>query len=786
MSALGALVLAGLLPFAEGKPVFHPTAIPPYALENTVIRVRFDVARGVVYGQETATIRTRRSESSLPFDSLGIRYRAIRVDGKAAKYTINDPRQRLDVKLPRTARAGTRITVSFTYWAQPSRGVYFIRPDRAYPNVSPEIWTQGEATDNRRWFPTWDEPNAKTPSELIITVPRGWTAVANGTLKSHDVTGGNETWDWNSPHPKSTYLIAFAAGPFSRYHAALGTLTIDSYVPPQDAALNATCFRDTPRMIDYYQRVIGFAYPFAKYDQIAVERFTFGGMENASATILTDGALHPAEEDVEKNCDHLVSHELAQQWFGDDVTMADWSNEWINEGFATYFDELWSGQQGGTAAFEYARDQGEQLYFEEAQQYLRPIVDYRYNDPLDLFDVSGHERAAAVLHMLRYMVGDRRFFSALHAYLQQYQYKNASTDQFFASIDASLHEDLTWFKNEWFYRASYPHYYVGDSYDRAAKAVTLTVRQRNPDGKPFRMPVTIDVDVDGRIVSAQPLIASNRQTVRITGVNAPPQMILFDPNENLLRELTFPQPVSRLTFQLRNAPHVGDREWALAQLGALRATQAVSEAARTDPFFGIRADAVAVAARLGEGATVLAALRDRDTRVRIAAESAAAALTHPGPSVIAALTAMTRDRDPDVSNAALIALGTLHAPNAYALLRRSGSLEGLAALGDPRALPFILSKTAYGVPERERNTAVAAFAQLAKAVHRPQAALPTLLRLAERDPLISTRLAATAALGELGDAAAIPTLRRVETADTQEIVRITAWNAIMQIRPSSA
>ncbi len=711
MSALGALLLAALLPFAEGKPVFHPTAIPPYTLVNTVIRVRFDFARGIVYGQEIATLRTRQTASSLPFDSLGIHYRAIRVDGKPARYTVNEQRQRLEVTPPRTVRPEMRIAVAFTYWAQPSRGVYFVRPDRAYPSVSPEIWTQGEATDNRRWFPTWDEPNAKTPSELIITVPRGWSAVANGNLKSHRASGSGETWDRNSPHPKSTYLIAFAAGPFARYHAALGKLTIDSYVPPQDAALNAMCFRDTPRMIDYYQRVIGFPYPFAKYDQIAVERFTFGGMENASATILTDGALHPAIEDVEKNCDHLVSHEPAQQWFGDDVTMSDWSNEWINEGFATYFDELWSGQQGGTAAFEYARHQGEQLSFEEAEQYLRPIVDYRYNDPLDLFDVSGHERAAAVLHMLRYLAGDRRFFSALHLYLQQYQYQNASTDQFFASVGASLHEDLSWFKDEWFYRAAYPHYIVGDSYDRATKTVTLLVRQRNPDGKPFRMPVTIDVYVNGRIVSARPLIASNRQTIRITGVDAAPQMILFDPNENLLRELTFPQSVSRLTFQLRNATHVGDREWALGQLETLHAKHAVSEAARSDAFYGVRADAVAGAAQLGDSATVLAALRDRDIRVRIAAESASAGLAHPDSRVIEALTVLARDRDPDVSSAALTALGALHAPNAYALLRRTGSLQGLAALGDARALPFILSKTAYGVPERERNAAVAALAQ---------------------------------------------------------------------------
>jgi HEAT repeat protein len=279
-------------------------------------------------------------------------------------------------------------------------------------------------------------------------------------------------------------------------------------------------------------------------------------------------------------------------------------------------------------------------------------------------------------------------------------------------------------------------------------------------------------------------IAKNQQTVLVAGVDAPPQMILFDPDENLLRQLTFTQPASRLAYQLLHAPHAGDREWALAQLTSLKAKGAVSQAARSDIFYGVRADAVADAAQLGDSVTVAAALKDSDPRVRITAESSAAQLTRPGAGVIAALNAMAHDRNPDVAEAALTGLGALHAPNAYALLTRADSVAGLAALGDPRAMPFILSKTAYGVPERERNAAVRALAELAKALRRPQLALPTLLQLVAHDPLISTRLAASSALGELGDARALSALKAVEREDTQEIVRIAAWDAAMQITDS--
>ena len=110
-------------------------------------------------------------------------------------------------------------------------------------------------------------------------------------------------------------------------------------------------------MVAYLQQIIGVKYPFEKYDQITAERFTFGGMENSSATILTDTALHPASEEPESSCDVLVAHELAQHWFGDDVTMSDWSNAWINEGFATYYHQLWGEKDQGEASFEYDRYQ---------------------------------------------------------------------------------------------------------------------------------------------------------------------------------------------------------------------------------------------------------------------------------------------------------------------------------------------------------------------------------------------------------------------------------------------
>ena len=788
--------------FGGGRAYYHEMSIAPYRFRSTVIALHFDVGRGIVYGDEKVVVLPKRSGTELPFNSVGIRYSAIAVEGKRAAYSIDARRETVDVHLRPGASANKPIAVEFQYSATPQRGVFFVRPDAAYPDIVPEIWSQGEPTDNRRWFPTWDEPDEKTPSELIITVPRGWTVVANGLLQSRIRSKSTETWDWKSSRPMSTYLISFAAGPLVKQHTRLGSLDVDSFVQPQYAGLNALCFGRTKDMIAYFQRIIGVAFPWEKYDQTTAERYDFGGMEDASATLVTAEALHPPIEDQEQSCDVLVSHELAQQWWGDDATMVDWPHLWLHEGFATYFDELWSAERLGEAEFEWRRYQAQQAYFEETHRYLRPIVDRVYADPLDLFDASSHERPAQVLHMLRYLVGDARFFGATRAYLRHYAYANADTDAFFSSIDRYLGTDLTWFKSEWFYRDDYPHYIVSDRYDAQTRALTLHIEQRNADGVPFRMPIVIEVHFGAEQVRVEPMIDRNDQSVTIRGVEHAPDMVLFDPNDNVLKQLTYRKSARALAYQLVHAARVGDREWALEQLAGMTGTtaaarasavQAIRRCAESDPFYGVRSDAVAAAAAFDDSSTVHHALHDPVKSVRLAAEAAAGTLAQPTASILSDLDTALDDPDPDVVSVALRSLGALRPPGIFARLVgalsepsfqetiASGALDGLAAYGDADAIALVKARTAYGTPEEERDTAVIALARLAVATKQPQAALPTLDGLLLNDSLIRTRIAAAAALGMLGSDDGLPALLRAERSDSQVLVRDSAANAVMAI-----
>ncbi len=803
-------------PFGGPGATSHRAAVAPYTFENTILRIHFDFERGILYGHETVVVRPKHAGLRvLPFHSLGIAYERVLLDGRPIAYELDPARQCVLVRLPTPAAPAATLTVDFTYSTRPEAGVYFVRPDTAYPHITPQIWSQGEPQDNRRWFPTWDEPNEKTPSELIVTVSRGWTVVANGYLKSHVRGTSLETWDWNAPRPKAPYLIAFVAGPLARHHTTLGavrgedvvhfgtsSMDVDSFVPPPYAALNATCLGNTNAIVAYFQRLIGARFPWEKYDQATAERYFFGGMEDTSATILTTRALHPRIEDVEQPCDVLVAHELAQQWYGDDASWADFSDVWLGEGFATYFDELWSAKRFGEAQFEYERYQAQRAYFAETLAYARPIVDAVYADPIQVFDASSHQRPAQVLHMLRTVFGDARFFAALRAYYLRYSGHTATTHDFFASMDRSLGTNLAWFEEEWFHRTGVPHYVVRQRYDAGTKTLTLGIDQHNADGRPFRMPVTIEADAGGRIVRARPVIDRNAQTVVIAGVPSRPRMVLFDPNATILRRLTFPKSVGDLAYQLAHARYVGDREWALGELANLADThgtsrttalRAVRAAALGDPFYGVRADAASAAGAFADGATVDAALHDGDPRVRLAAAAAANPALAAFPAITRDLERMSNDPDARQAAAALEALGTLRAPEAYASLVAaldrpsfdqevaSGALLGLAAYGDAAALPFLEARTAYGVAESERNNAIVALVELAAATHSSAHVLPELVKIATSDPLIGARIAATGALGVLGDPAAIPALEHIARSDSQKLVQLIAEDAAQTI-----
>jgi len=560
-----------------------------------------------------------------------------------------------------------RFSIDYHARIDNGRGLTFIQPE-GREHRPQQIWSQGEDDDNHFWFPTYDFPNDKMTWELTATVAQQYTVVSNGRLvadrKNPD---GTHTVTWRQDRPSATYLVSLIVAPLVRLADTWRGIPVEYYVYRADSSRARRLFGVTPDMIDVYSRLTGVRYPWAKYAQTTVADF-FGGMENVSATTLVDWL-----PDERAYLDRpwyqwiLIPHELAHQWFGDYVTLENWANMWLNEGFAEFLPgQYWRVKLGPRAEDDY--------YLDEYHQYLQ--IDRRRRMPLAALGSNNvYPKGALVLRMLLRYLGPERFWAALHLYLTRHALGNATSDDLRQAVLDATGENLDWFWSQWIYDAGHPRLGVTAAYDTASRKLTLTVKQTQTDSgigdstglhfetpKVFRMPVTIRVGTATGDVVRRAELAAREQTIEIPELAGAPTMVLFDDGNTILKELTFDQPTPWLATQLKRDPDLWNRQWAIEQLAQrptdAAAVAALAEAATGADYFRTRAGAVAALAELpaaSAAAALEAALRDTSAQVRRAGVTALGQLGGARAAELARAT-FRNDSSYEVRAAALTAL----------------------------------------------------------------------------------------------------------------------------------
>src|SRR5262249_20172979 len=197
---------------------------------------------------------------------------------------------------------------------------------------------------------------------------------------------GRIRWHYALEFPQPAYLVTLVAGPFVEIAARAPRTGVDVFyfVPAGREADARRSFARTPEMIDFFSDRIGVPYPYPRYSQITVAEFIFGGMENTTATTLTDLVLLDERAALDHDVEGLVSHELAHQWWGDLLTCREWSEAWLNEGFATYFEYVWREHAKGRDEADVELLADAEGYLAEAGRYPRPVVCRPYDEPTHL------------------------------------------------------------------------------------------------------------------------------------------------------------------------------------------------------------------------------------------------------------------------------------------------------------------------------------------------------------------------------------------------------------------
>ncbi len=706
---------------------------------------------------------------TVSFDAVEMTIGGVAVDGDPAGFS-HDGRS-LEVELGAGRRRGTEIEIAITYRATPRLGLNFIGPDPEYPRKPLQVWSQSQDEDSRYWFPCYDYPNNKQTSEMAVTVPGSWFALSNGKLQAERVNpDGSRTFHWLQARPHSTYLITLAAGELTRIDASREDLAIDYYVEAADAERAQLTFGRTPEMIALFERLTGVPYPWAKYSQIVVRDFVFGGMENTSATTMTENILVDRKATRDFTSDDLVSHELAHMWWGDLLTCRDWSHGWLNEGFASYFELLWDEEYRGRDEYRQGVLLNTELYMDE--RYRRPIVSNVYHEPIDIFDRHLYEKGSLVLHMLRGVLGDDAFFRSIQRYCRENRDRNVVTQDLLEAVEAETGRNLEWFFEQWVHKPGHPELKVRWSWDARKNLANVNVQQTQAtdSGTPiFRLPVTIDfATVQGRPKSFRVEITEKDQTFAFP-LDRKPRICRFDPGNWVLKKLDFDKPLTELITQLREDDDIAGKHFAaeaLAKKGGPEAIEALAEVLARAGFWSVRgaaAKALGAMRTPAARAVLLRSLGIRQHRVRRAVVAALGEFRGDA-EVFAAIEPLSR-KDPSwfVEAEANRTAGKLRAPGAFDLLRenmdrpsfrqvvRTGCVDGLVELRDERGFDLLLAATQYGAPWQSRAPAASALAKLALFFPERKKAIGEELANLVRDPFFRVRIAAAEALKTLGD-----------------------------------
>jgi aminopeptidase N len=534
----------------------HVRAPRTYDVLNYTIRTRFDVPNRAVLGDETVTLKPLAGGfRSFDLDASSMEIESVTLGDSNTALQFTQPKDKLSITLDHTYEPTDSISVRIKYHATPEKGLYFIPQTRngtASLTKPAQVWSQGEPEENHYWFPCYDFPDDKSTSEQFITTGMDEIAISNGALlETINNPDGTHTFHWKMDEPHSSYLISMVVGNYAKLSDTYKNIPVEYYTYKGTEAEARNAFAKTPEMMRLFSEKLGIEFPFNKYAQTVVANFIFGGMENITATTHADTeVLGNRSGEAQISTENLISHELAHSWFGDLVTCKDWSQAWLNEGFATFMEAVFREQEAGHEGYLAEMRSNTFVYFlEDSLKYRRPIVYDRYHAPIDLFDATLYKKGALILHMLRYTVGDEMFWKALHKYLSEHRDENVETSDLERAFEETTGQKLDWFFDQWVYKAGYPELRVRSFYDLRAHTITLDVTQTQgtelDTPAVFRLPVDVEfVTVKGARVEH---IEINERHQRFTfKLDSKPLKINFDKDERILKKLDFPQAGARM------------------------------------------------------------------------------------------------------------------------------------------------------------------------------------------------------------------------------------------------
>ena len=476
-----------------------------YDAEHYVLRVSFDRKAKKVIGETSIRLKPLKSNFNLAeFDAVGISFESVELEPSGTRLKFRTVGGKVLVTLDKAYTPTETVTLRFKHSSIPRKGVYFVDEEVEDGKVihSEQIWTQGEADEARHWFPSFDFPSDKATFEEFITANEGETVIGNGETVEEIKNGdGTITHHFRLNVPTATYLVSFVVGKYVKVSDTHRDIQLGFYIYPGAEAVARKAYGNTKEMMRIYESLTGINFAFNKYDQTVVAGFTFGGMENVTATTMADTEIFAVMNPLfEAGVGDLVSHELAHSWFGDLVTCKNWAELWLNEGFATFMEAAYREKAFGRRNYliKIKRDAEIFLIDDSVNKKRNALFNQNADDVASLFErpATIYSKGGAVLHTLREEIGDDAFWKAVNAYLTKHKFGNVESTDLKAAMETASGRDLDWFFDQWVYMAGHPKLEVKKAWIPATKTLRVTVSQMQKPDKitpaVFRLPMEIE------------------------------------------------------------------------------------------------------------------------------------------------------------------------------------------------------------------------------------------------------------------------------------------------------
>ncbi|MFE2042741.1 M1 family metallopeptidase [Streptomyces sp. NPDC059477] len=393
----------------------------------------------------------------------------VRVDGRQPHYTHRGGRLR--IRPAKAIRAGAAFTVE-VHWSGNPKPVNSPWGGIGFEELTDGALVASQPVGAPSWYPCNDRPADKASYQISVTAPSAYSVVAGGRLLTRTTKASTTTWVYEQAAPTSSYLVGLSIGKYQTVllgDPGIGGVPQHGHIPAQLLPQFSRDFARQPQMMELFQELFG-PYPFDEYAVVVTEEELDVPVEAQGLSLF--GANHV---DGARGSERLVAHELAHQWFGNSVSIADWRHIWLNEGLAKYAEWLWSERSGGRSAQQLAA---------VAHRVLASMrQDLRLADPGRklMFDDRLYERGGLAVHAVRCALGDEAFFRMLRGWTSQHRNGSATTAMFTAHASRFAAEPLDDLFAAWVYGAALPPLPV--PVPRAADGAGVPARPPYPPGR---------------------------------------------------------------------------------------------------------------------------------------------------------------------------------------------------------------------------------------------------------------------------------------------------------------